>query len=554
MKKNTLVTKSSFLDSISPKKHILGLVFLSICISLFFTIFKYGEVPPCMNADEAAFGYNAYSLLKTGADEYGNTLPFRLKSFGDYKMPLYTYLSIPFVGVLGLNEFSVAALNVLLAILFPLVMYFFAKELLAKDEVGAIAAILTSTSLGIGILARHAHEALLAAFLLTLTSYFFIRYIKEGLKRDAVFFVSTLTLALFSYQSSRLFAVFYFVALILYFFIKRKFQASKKFVLILLIIGIGFFAITDVLNKPARVESLFLTNSLGFSMRINELITEGGSRIFYNKLTVGVRDVLLNHTTYYSPQFLAINGDTNYRFGFPKMSPMTLLEYVFIFVGMYFLFRNKERWRYFILGLFLISPLTAALSWADTSLTRSYFLLIPAIILSAYGMFNILALSEKRNLFVPSLLSLLLIQSFFLYYAWDFYLNHYPKRAAVIRSWQCGYAELGVYIKDNYNKFDTFYITQKHGQPYIFTLFYLQFPPAEYQKQASLSGPDEFGFGQVEKYDKFEFNLPATAITKKHAVLIGYPEDFGQFNTLDTKRIKKIIIGTEEIFWIYETQ
>lgn len=546
--------KFSLYHFFSAKKYVYGLVLLSVCLSLFFTIFKYGEVPPCMNADEATFGYNAYSLLKTGADEYGNTLPFRLKSFGDYKMPLYSYLSVPFVGAFGLNEFSIAALNIVIALLFPIAMYFFVKELFDKEEIGAIAALLISTSLGIGILARHAHEALLAAFLLTLTAYFFIRYIKRGLKLDAVFFVLSLTLALFSYQSSRLFAVFYIAALVLYFFINKKFQASKKFIIVLLILGIGLFAVTDILNKPVRIESLFLTNTQGFSMRINELNAEGGSRVFYNKLTIGIRDVLYNHTTYYSPQFLALNGDANFRFGFEKMSPMTLVEYIFIFLGIYFLFRNNERRRYFILGLFLIAPLTAALSWADTSLTRSYFLLIPALALSAYGFYNVLMLAKKKNLFVPSLISLLFIQSLFLFYAWDFYLNHYPKRAVVVRAWQCGYAELGSYLKKNYSAFDSFYITQKHGQPYIFTLFYLQFPPAEYQKQSKLSQSDEFGFGQVEKYDKFTFSLPSTAINQKNAVLIGYPDDFRQFNSLDTNRVKKIIIGTEEIFWIYETQ
>lgn len=536
------------------KKYVIALVIFSVFVSLFFTVFKYGEIPPCINADEAAFGYNAYSLLKTGADEYGNTLPVRLKSFGDYKMPLYTYLSIPFVGVFGLNEFSISALNILLAVLFPVVIYLFVKELFDKGDVGAVAAILMSTSLGVGILARHAHEALLAAFLLTLTSYFFIKYLKNGIKTDAICFVSALTLSLFSYQSSRLFAVFFFFFLLVFFFISKKFHVTKKFILILFVIGVSLFAITDILNKPARVESLFLTNTQGFSLRINELIGEGGNRVFYNKLTVGMQDALFNHINYYSPQFLAMNGDSNYRFGFPKMSPMTLLEYVFIFIGIYFLFKNKERWRYFILGLFLISPLTAALSWADMSLTRSFFLLIASLVLSSYGIYNILCLSREKNFFVPSLIVLVSIQLFFLYYAWDFYLNHYSKRAIVTRAWQCGYTEIGTYIKDNYSKFDKFYITQKHGQPYIFILFDLQFSPAEYQKHASLSTPDEFGFGQVEKFDKFIFSLPSTASNDKNVALIGYPEDFNQFNSLDTNNIKKIIINNEEIFWIYETQ
>ena len=47
--------------------------------------------------DEAALGYNAYSIIKTGMDEFGKFLPLIFKSFGDYKPGLYVYLAIPFV-------------------------------------------------------------------------------------------------------------------------------------------------------------------------------------------------------------------------------------------------------------------------------------------------------------------------------------------------------------------------------------------------------------------------------------------------------------------------
>ncbi|PJC80059.1 hypothetical protein CO009_02840, partial [Candidatus Shapirobacteria bacterium CG_4_8_14_3_um_filter_35_11] len=40
---------------------------------------------PSLNPDEAALGYNAYSLLLTGKDEHGQAWPIHFKSFGDYK-------------------------------------------------------------------------------------------------------------------------------------------------------------------------------------------------------------------------------------------------------------------------------------------------------------------------------------------------------------------------------------------------------------------------------------------------------------------------------------
>lgn len=547
---STQSRSSKKLFSIFPQKRVLFLLFLfSIFLSAFFALYKFNECPPCINADEAAFGYNAYSLLKTGADEYGTTLPVRLKSFGDYKMPLYSYLSVPFVGIFGLNETGIRALNVFIAILFPLVIYLLVKELFEKEEIAVIASLLVGVSLGKGIVERHAHEALLAAILIVVSGYYFIRIMKYAMKKDVVFFVLSITFALFSYQSSRLFAVFFLLCFIWYFFIKKFSNAVKKLLFALFIAALLIFAVTDIIYKPARVQNLFLTNTAGFQMRIAEINGEGGNKLFYNKLTIGVRDLVFNHIAYFSPQFLAINGDANYRFGFPRMAPMTVLEYIFIFIGIYFLFKQKERWRYFLLSLLLISPLTAALSWADISLTRGLFLLIVALLISSYGLYHIIMLPKKKNLRYALLAALILSESLMLFYSWDFYLNHYTKRAIVGRYWQCGYEDLGKYLKENYNKFDKFYITRKHGEPYIFALYYLQYPPETYQSQATLSAPDEFGFGQVEKFDKFIFSVPGTAFDEKKVAIIGYPDDFGnQWR----ENMKKITFGREEIFWIYE--
>jgi 4-amino-4-deoxy-L-arabinose transferase-like glycosyltransferase len=552
MKKDTVIIHKSPFHFISNKSYIIFLLFLSVAFSFFFTVYKGNVSPPCVNADEAAFGYNAYSILLTGADEYGTKMPLRLKSFGDYKMPLYSYLSVPFVGIFGLNELGIRALNILLATLLPVIIFYFVKELFEKEEIAVIASLFVSTSLGIGLIARHAHEALLATVLITLASYFFIKFLKREQYRYGFLFVVSLFLALFSYQSSRLFAAFFFVFTIIYFFIKKHINRTRSGFLIIFVIALSLFLLTDIIYKPTRVGTLFLTSTAGFQMSVDELLREGGSRVFYNKLALGTREVLSHEMQYFSPQFLAESGDQNIRFGFKDMPPMTPFAYLFIFVGIYFLIRNKERWRYFLLSLFFISPLTAALSWAEGSLTRSLFLFIPALILSAYGIYNVLLIAAERKIFYYIVVLFIIIESLFLYYSWDFYLNHYPKRATVVRTWQCGYADLATYIKENYQKYDTFYITKKNGEPYIFLLYYLQYAPQKYQKEAMLTEADKFGFGQVEKFDKFNFSLPSAAVNKKNVVLIGYPDDFTQFSQVDKTKIKKITIGNEEIFWIYE--
>ena len=76
-------------------------------LSAFLRLWHLGSIPSSLYSDEVDQGYNAYSLLKTGKDEHGKFLPVSLRSFGDWKPPLPTYLMIPSIMIFGLNEFAV---------------------------------------------------------------------------------------------------------------------------------------------------------------------------------------------------------------------------------------------------------------------------------------------------------------------------------------------------------------------------------------------------------------------------------------------------------------
>ena len=76
-------------------------IFLIIVLTIAFLIrFINLNSTPALNPDEAALGYNAYSLIETGKDEHGTSWPLHFKSFGDFKPGGYVYLAIPFVKIL----------------------------------------------------------------------------------------------------------------------------------------------------------------------------------------------------------------------------------------------------------------------------------------------------------------------------------------------------------------------------------------------------------------------------------------------------------------------
>ncbi len=535
------------------KPLVPALLAVFVLLALFLHL-KSGSFP-CLDADEAAFGYNAYSISQTGKDEYGTLLPTRLKSFGDYKLPAITYLTVPFVKVFGLNDFSTRAVTGILGILSPILFYLLAWQLTKNKYIALIAAFLSSVSIWIQTIARQAHEATIANVLLILAVVFFLKYVEKLRIKDFVIFTSLFLIALFSYHTSKGFVLFFGTALVTHLIINKKHYNISKVAQLLVIFfaAVSIFAFTELLTPPSRVQNLFFFQDKGFTLSINELNGEHPSRLLHNKLTYGLVYLTNQYISYFSPEFLVTKGDDNPRFGYKGLTPITVIEYIFLFIGLYYLFKNKEKYRYFILFLLLVSPLTASLAWQEHALTRSFPMIIGLLIIISYGAWHFFCDIQKDRIKLYIFIATCLLFLAFSFSTWDFYLNHYFKRALVVRSWQCGYKDLGTYIKDNYNKYDKFYITRQHGEPYIFLLYYLNYPPATYQAQAKLTPPDKYGFGQVEKFDKFIFSTDMKP-DEKGAVMIGYPDDFtSKPYAFDQSRIKKITSGTEDIFWIYES-
>lgn len=527
------------------------LLAVAIILSLFLHLYKINEIPPCLNADEAAFGYNSYSILKTGRDEYGAFMPLRFKSFLDYKLPLYSYLSIPFIWTFGLNEFSTRALNILIGVLFVPLIYFITKELFENEKIATLAAFLIALNPGIYILSRHAHEGVIAAFFILNMFYFLLKFFKT--KKTIFFILGNIFLMLtsFSYQSGRLYLFFFFVYQLIIilqdFFSKHKLQISKLIFLFLIAFIALFFDFKYGLN---RVSNLLFFKDPGFAAKLTEYLGEHPNRIVHNKLVESVREITNKYFDQLSPQFLIISGDGNWRFGLKNLGIFTPVEYLILFMGFYFLFKNKARLRYFLLFFLFITPFNNALTRQDPSLIRAYPLLFPMVIIIAYGFYNFSSSFKniKSKLILMSIIFLAFV--FFKYGNFDIYFNHYPKRAVVARAWQCGYKELVEYVRQNYNKYDRFVITDRHGQPYIYFLYYMQYDPASYQKQAKISASDKYGFGQIGEFDKYTFKFKFDKKAKRTSY-IGYPDEINGEH-IDSSSVKKIKVGNEEMFWIYE--
>src|ERR1035437_524898 len=90
------------------EKHKVALIlFFILLIAFTLRFYRLSEIPMGLDNDETAIGYNAYSIEQTGRDEYGTFMPLYFRSFDDYKLPVYIYMTAISEKVFGVNEFAV---------------------------------------------------------------------------------------------------------------------------------------------------------------------------------------------------------------------------------------------------------------------------------------------------------------------------------------------------------------------------------------------------------------------------------------------------------------
>ena len=118
-----------------------------LVVASLLRITKLSSNPPSLYWEEAALGYDAYSIMKTGHDYHGNRLPIvAFPSFGDYKPSLYFYTLIPSLLVFGLSDFAIRFPSALAGIGAVLLLFYLARELNFSNQVSLLGAFILAIS------------------------------------------------------------------------------------------------------------------------------------------------------------------------------------------------------------------------------------------------------------------------------------------------------------------------------------------------------------------------------------------------------------------------
>lgn len=224
------------------KKAALAKICLVIILALsfFLRFYKLNVNPPSLDWDEASLGYNAYSILKTGADEYGNRLPLSFRSFDDYKPPVYVYLDVPSIAVFGLNETGVRFPSALFGFLSVVVVYFLVKQIFEtfendkKEKLALISAFFWGVSPWSLQFSRAAFEANVGLFFFLLGFWLFLKALRNP--KLVIVSVVSFVLSVYSYHSFRLIVPLFAVGCLVYFW--KEVWHSKKYYLVAFVVAL----------------------------------------------------------------------------------------------------------------------------------------------------------------------------------------------------------------------------------------------------------------------------------------------------------------------------
>lgn len=495
------------------RNHLIILC-LIILIGIFFRFYHLSSNPPGLYWDETVFGYDAYSVFKTGRDHHGRFSPIFFESFGDWKLPVYHYLLVPSIAVFGLNEFAVRFPSAFLGSLSIILIYLLSKRLTNNNKVGLWSALFLAISPWHIQFSRGGFESTAGLFFLLSGSYLFLRSVEKPaiikILSSFIFF----GLSIYSYHAYRIFTPLLVISLIFIFHKKLKKFISKLIVpaviIIFLLLPIIVFSFSSQGRSRAISQSVFKDDQLeqtrlDFDQKSKKPLRFLSGYIF-NKPLFYSYQAFKGYFDSFSPVFLFFRGDQIGRHSQVDMGQIYAFELILIIFGLYSLRFVPKEMRVIIITWLLISPIPSSIVTPTPHAYRTLQLIIPLAILSGLGANR---LFTSNNILIRLLVPAAIVFSTLSFSHLLFV--HYPKKFAA--DWQDGYKEMVNQIKKYQNDYEKIYVTNINQVPYIYLLFYLKYDPQKFISEN----------GSRESFDKYFFISDEADISNQGRLLYVAP-------------------------------
>ncbi len=520
-----------------------------LLLASFLRLYKLDQVPPGVNRDEASIGFTAYSLIQTGKDEYGRPSPVSFQSFGDWKLPLYIYTTVPFVKTLGLTEIAVRLPSAIAGIAAVGLTFFLAESFFSSELLSFVSMLMLAISPWHIHLSRVESESNVAVLFIIIALLFFFK----ALKKKPIFLIGSaffFGLTYFTYAGNHVTTTLLVIGLLCIY--RSKIPKSKyvvvSAVLFLLLSGFILFHTLQQADKTKLSGISIFGNPAVVHEKIEIPRNQHPDpqsyfvRFAHNRLLFAIEAIGQNYLKSFSPEFLFITGGTNHAHNIQNFGNLYLVDSIFFYAGVVLLFlgRKEKSWL-FLLWWLAISPMAAIIT-KDAPHTNRMFAIYPIPpMLIALGLHNTIRIFDKKNvkIFAITLIAIAYIVNISIYL--DRYYAHFPKNEEFY--WGNGYARLYKLLSSQKFANKQIIISHPEYSPYIFYLFYSKTDPKDYQQTAIRYPPTEDGFVHVKQFNRFTFREIQwdKDLRLSHTVLVDFSQNIPKDVSLDSFQKEQIL-------------
>src|SRR5260221_2759690 len=496
-----------------------------LVIAFFLRIFQIDKVPVSLFGDELDLGYQAYSILHTGRDYYGNKMPLQFHSLAEYRTPLYLYSAVPTVAFFGISSLGVRLPAVIFGVLGVWAIYLLVKELTKREDLALVAAAVLAFNPWHLQYSRAGFEVTELLFFLIIGLYFFFK----GLRSGKWLWLSVICLVLgpWIYSTAKLFIPLLMAFLFLV-YRKEIFKLPKKYIVYGVIAGlvVGAPLLYSTFKTPQRFDYISVFSDPTIEPEIGTLRARDAAmrgekgtglnptfidKLFDNKITFEGKRIIDHYFQALSVDFLFRQGDPDPRQSPTGMGEFYKVEAIAMIAGIVLFFASKKESRkikMFIIFWTLAGVFPAALTRdGGNHATRLILILPPLVFLIAYGVTEGLKLFKGNYRRLAFGVYGILFVFCFAMYVHNYY-THYPWDSE--RWWHAGYQEAIQTTKKIQGNYDRVVISTANEPPWIFFAAWYEYNPAEWQKNFPIGNDVELsGFGKVSHIDKFYFGSPS---------------------------------------------
>jgi 4-amino-4-deoxy-L-arabinose transferase-like glycosyltransferase len=449
-----------------------------------------GHVPAGFNQDEACNGYDAFSLLHTGRDQHGNRFPLLIQAFNDYRMPLFDYaLTVP-IALFGLHPWVVRLGAALWGCADILALAVLAGLLIGLRGAVVAAALIAVSPWHLPI-SRFGHEAITASATTTIAMACFFAALHSRQGRWLLAAGLAFGLSLYSYAITKAFVplILPWLALIYWRQLKGMRAYGAAAVLLVAICAIPqIFALRHLPGAMARYDSIAVLKLAPWPQNV---IFMGWSFLYS-----------------FDPRFLFLRGSGDVLLHPPGFGQLLAGQAVMVVLALCALVeRRYRRPVLFVLGWLVLAAIPALFIVPQFHPLHTILMVVPWTLLSALGMvflFDTTAVSRGLRLTATALIVVLAVVQGVRFVT--FYFTRYPAQAAY--QFQYGLGPAVRWIERQPNR-GPIVISGYLNQPYIYVLFFSQYPPERFQHDHVIQ--DRGLFGPVYHFDRYYFVNPYRA-------------------------------------------